>query len=197
MATQTYVRQVAGSMIEGRTVETSAGAADANKIPNTNAAGVLDGTVINGTNASAGAASAGKAALLDASGKLDLTFMPASVGVADQLSFTTTEAIAAGACVNIWNSSGAKARNADSTNGRTAHGFAGNSAASGAAVTVVFEGMDTSVTGRTPGATQFLGAGGAMVEVAPTTAGQIVQVVGWALSATAVSFEPDSPITLA
>lgn len=198
MATQTYIKQVAGNVTEGRTVETSAGAADANKIPNTNAAGVLDPTVLNAVAASAGAADVGKIPKLDAAGKLDATLMPAGIG-ADQLAFTTSEIIAAGDAVNIWNSAGAKARKADASNGRQAHGFASAGAASGASVTVMFEGTNSNVTGRTPGATQFLSATtpGAVTETPPTAAGQILQVLGSAVSATAYSFEPDSPITLA
>ena len=48
----------------------------------------------------------------------------ASGGGADTGTVTTSEALAAGDLVNIWNSSGAKARKADATTaGKEAHGF--------------------------------------------------------------------------
>jgi hypothetical protein len=198
MATSTYLKQVSGALTEARTVEVSAGSGDAGKIPNLNASGKLDATVVNATVTSAGAGDSGKVAALDGSGKLDPSTMPLGVG-SEALAFTTTEAVSAGDLLNLWNSSGPKARRADASNGRQAHCYTLTGALSGASVTVYFVGFDTQVTSRTPGITQFLSAttAGACTETAPSTAGQIVQVVGFANSATSVSFEADSPITLA
>lgn len=227
MATQTYLKQSGGQLTEVRTVETSAGAGDANKIPNTNASGVLDATVINAKNTSAGAGDAGKVPLLNASGvlaasivnsvstsagagdaaklpaldgtgRLDTSFMPVGIG-ADTATISATENLAAGDFVNVHNSSGAKVRKADASNGRTAHGFVLAAVTSGNPATVYFEGQNTGVTGKTPGATQFLSAStaGASTETAPTTAGQVVQQLGVAASATVIVFEAEQPITLA
>jgi hypothetical protein len=123
--------------------------------------------------------------------------MPVGI-TADTKIATASETISAGAFVNFHNSSGLKVRNADASNGRPAHGFTLLGGASAASVTCLLEGTNTAVSGKTPGATQFLAATpGTTTETAPTTAGQIVQIVGVALLATEISFEPDSPITLA
>jgi hypothetical protein len=198
MATTTVADLVAGGLAQKRTVEVSAGAADASKIPNLNASGVLDSSIVNSTVASAGAGSSGKLPALDAAGKLDSTVMPAGVG-ANSLAILTTEVIAAGALVNIWVSSGTKCRNADGVTGRVAHGFTLAGAGSGAACTVFFGGQITGLTAKTAGAAQFLGAAGAMTETPPTVSGatSISQVIGFADGATTVAFEPLPAITMA
>lgn len=196
MATTTYQRQINGTLTEVRTVEVSAGAADAGKIPNTNAAGVLDLTVLGAVQASAGAGDAAKPVALASDGRLSPTMMPVGVSI-EALSVTASETIAAGDFVNFHNSSGLKVRKADSTNGRRAHGYAPAGIANGAAGDIYIEGTNGGATGCTPGATQFLAATGGATETAPSTAGHILQVLGVATSATAISFEPSEPITLA
>lgn len=196
MANRTFVDLVNGLLSQVRTVEVSVGAGSSGGIPNLTAAGVLDPSVVNSTTTSAGAGSSGKLVSLDSSGKLDATVLPSGIG-ANTLTFTTTEAIAAGALVNITSSTGAKARNADASTGRVAHGFALVGAGSGASVTVYFGGQITGLTGRTPGAAQFVGAAGAITETPPTTASWISQVVGFADGTTTVAFEPLPAITLA
>jgi len=188
----------AGSIAELATLQTSAGAGSADRIPSLNGSGVLDSTIVNSKTTSAGAGDSGKLVAVDSSGRIDGTFMPVGVG-ADSVTITTTEVIAAGALVNVHNSTGAKVRNADASNGREAHGFTIAGAGNAAPCIVFLEGSNTAVSGKTPGATQFLSASspGASTETAPTTAGQIVQRIGVALSATSVSFEPQPPITLA
>lgn len=202
MATRTYVDSYQGLNQQFRTVEISAGAASGSQIPNLNASGILDSTIVNSTVASAGAASAAKLVALDASGKIDLTLIPSSVG-ADSLTFTTSETIAPSSLVNIFNSTGAKVRNADASTGRVAHGFTVSGGASGTVITVYFEGSLTGLVTRTPGARQFLGAAGATTETAPVVgvsgvaAGYYCQVVGVAESTTALAFEADEPVILA
>jgi hypothetical protein len=193
-----FLQNNAGALAEAKTTEVSTGAGSASTIPNLNASGVLDLTIVNGTVTSAGAGSSGKLPVLDSSGKLDITTMPTGVTIEAQ-TFTTTEAIAAGDCVNIWNSSGQKVRKADASNGRPAHGYAPAGAGSGASCTVYFDGINSGLSGKTPGATQFLSATtpGATTETAPSTTGQIVQVVGTAMSSTSFLFEQQLPITLA
>lgn len=192
-----FIKNVAGTLTEEAALTTSAGAGDADKVPALNASGVLDPTIVNAKNTSAGAGDAGKVVQLDAAGRIDSTMMPVGIG-ADTAAITTSEALAAGDLVNIHNSSGAKARKADATtSGKEAHGFVLSAFGSGVSATVYFEGTNTAVTGLTPGP-QFLAitAGGATA-TAPSAAGNVVQRVGIAISATALNFEAGQPIVLA
>ena len=54
----------------------------------------------------------------------------------------------------------------------------------------------TGLSGLTVGATYFLGAVGAVAAVAPATAGNIIQPVGKAISATSLEFVQGTPITV-
>jgi hypothetical protein len=148
--------------------------------------------------ASAGAGDAGKIVALDGTGRIDSTMMPVGIG-AETVTITTSEALAAGDFVNIHVSSGTKVRKADATAaGKEAHGFVLASSASGASATVYLEGTNTGLTGLTAGATQFLATtAGGRTETAPSTTGQVVQIIGTAISATAMTFEPNDAITLA
>jgi hypothetical protein len=174
---------------------TSAGAGDSGKLAALNASGILDDTIINATVTS----SANKIAKLDASGKLDSTVMPTGVG-ADTASITASEALAAGDLVNVWNNAGtANVRKADgSVSGKEAHGFVLAAFASAASATVYFESTNTQCTGLTPGV-QFLSAAtaGKPTSTAPTGTGKVNQVVGFAISATAMNFNSELPIVLA
>lgn len=154
-------------------------------------------TEVFGVQTSAGAANAGDIVALDDTGRLDNSLMPVGIG-ADTKSITTSEALAAGDWVNVWNSSGAKARKADATTaGKEVHGFVLAAASSGASALVYFEGTNTQVTGQTPGPV-FLqttaGSGGATI---PSASGNVVQRIGVALSATEVNFEGGPAVTLA
>ncbi|MDH4418916.1 MAG: hypothetical protein QE485_17030 [Acidovorax sp.] len=158
-------------------------------------AGVL--TEVFGVQTSAGAANAGDLVSLDDTGRLDNSVMPVGIG-ADTKSIITSEALAAGDWVNIWNNSGAKARKADATTaGKETHGFVLAAFGSGTSALVYFEGTNTQVTGQTPGPV-FLqttaGTGGATI---PSASGNVVQRIGVALSATEVNFEGGPAITLA
>lgn len=196
-STKKFIRNNAGTMTEEAALLTSAGVADANKIPALNASGVLDTTIVNSTNASSGAGDAGKVVALDAAGKLSATMMPVGFGD-DIITITSSEALSAGDFVNVWNSTGAKVRKADATtSGKEAHGFVLSAVASGAAATVYFEGTNTSVTGQTPGPVFLATTAGQAVPTAPSAAGQIVQRVGFAVSATAINFQSNDPIVLA
>lgn len=117
----------------------------------------------------------------------------------DSVIVTASQNLAAGDLVNIWNSSGAKVRKADgSTTGQDAHGYVIAAVTSGNPATVYLEGPNTHVTGLTPG-TQFLSdsTAGLATATAPTTAGHVVQRVGFAASATSLVFERGDPITRA
>lgn len=166
MPGQKFLKQVNGVITEQEALQTSAGAADAGKVPG-----------------------------LDANGRLDNSMMPVGIG-ADTKVITTSEALSAGDWVNIWNSTGAKARKADASTQKEVHGFVLSAVASGGSATVYFEGTNNMVTAQTPGQV-FLGNAGAGVAAAPTAAGSIVQRVGVAVSTTEVNFERSQPIVLA
>lgn len=161
----------------------------------TNVSGVA--TEIVAPVVSAGAADAGKLPALNGSGKLDSTVMPLGIG-ADTQAITTSEALVAGDFVNIWNSTGAKARKADaSTAGKEAHGFVLSAATSGAVATVYFEGTNDQVSGQTPGVVFLATTPGTATGTAPSASGNAVQRIGFAISATAINFQSNPPLVLA
>lgn len=148
--------------------------------------------------ASAGSADASKVVMTDANGKLDQSLMPTGIG-ADTKSIVAAEALAAGDLVNIFNDAGvAKVRKADATvEGKEAHGFVLAAAAAAANATVYFEGTISGLTGLTPGKRWLATTAGTSASAAPTASGNVVQLVGTAVSATELSFEAQSPVTLA
>jgi hypothetical protein len=154
---------------------------------------------VEGTTTSSGAGSAGKIVALDSAGKLDNTMMPTGIGATTKLA-ATTESLSAGDLVNLFNDSGTiKARKADASNGRRAHGFVLSAVTSPNNATVYLDGTITGLTGLTPGAAYYLSGAtaGAATATAPTTSGYISQEIGIALSATEINFEEQQPITLA
>lgn len=162
---------------------TSAGAGDSGKIPALNASGILDDTIINATVTS----SANKVVKLDGSGKLDVTVMPSGIG-ADTAIITASEALSAGDWVNIYNNSGAKVRKADATTtGKLAHGYVTAAVSNGNPATVYFEGSNSNVTGMTPGEVYLSTTPGVGTNTPPSTAGNVVQKIGFATSATNVN----------
>lgn len=115
------------------------------------------------------------------------------------LAIQASENIAAGAIVSVWNSGGARIRNANATDGtKPAHGFVLAAVASGNIGIFYGSGqIDSSQTGLTPGVTYFLDiTNGAINSVAPSASGNLVQPVGVALSATQLAFAPLSGIVL-
>ena len=198
MANNKYFTNDAGTLKEVTAPTTSAGAGDSGKIVALNASGVLDATIVNSKTSSAGAGDSGKLPALDGSGKLDNSFMPTGIG-ADTASITASEALSAGDLVNIWNNASvANVRKADATtSGKEAHGFVLNSVSSGASATVYFEGSNTGKTGMTPGK-QFLSTtAGGCTTTAPSGSGNVVQVVGFATSATVINMQANTPYVLA
>jgi hypothetical protein len=155
-------------------------------------------TEIQALVTSAGAGDAGKIVALDGSGKLDTSLMPTGVG-ADTAAIATSESLAAGDLVNVFNSTGAKVRKADSSvSGKEAHGFVLAVFTHPTTATVYFEGSNTQVTGLTPGV-QYLDPAnpGKSTNTAPTTAGQVVQRVGFATAAAVLNFQSEVPVLLA
>ena len=221
MATAKFIKNNAGTLTEESAVTTSAGAADSGKIPALNASGVLDSTIVNSKTTSAGAGDSGKLpalnasgilddsiinasatsaankiAKLDGSGRLAMGLLPVGVG-ADTVTLTTSETIASGDLVNIWDSTGAKVRKADATiAGKEAHGFVLVGGASGATVDVYFEGSNTAMTGLVAGKRYLSTTAGTSAATAPSGTGNVVQLVGFATSTTSMNFQSGTPITL-
>lgn len=154
---------------------------------------------VSGLTTSSGAGDAGKIPQLDGSGRLDNSLMPTGIG-ADTEVMATSENLSSGELVNIWNDGGTrKARKADASNGRRAHGFVLAGTTSPNNATIYFSGDITGLTSLTPGNPMYLSGttAGAATATAPSTAGQISQEIGIAISATAITFEAQQPITLA
>ena len=161
-----------------------------------NNAGVL--TEIAALQTSAGAGDAGKIVALDTAGKLDNSFMPVGIG-ADTASIVASEALSAGDYVNVYDDTGtAKVRKADATTaGKEAHGFVLSAVSSAASATVYFEGTNTAITGQTAGVVYLATTAGAGSTTPPSAAGNVVQRIGFAVSATAMNFTSNQPIVLA
>lgn len=134
-----------------------------------------------------GAGNADKVVATGAGGFLDASLFPAGIGQ-DILTVPATEAIAAGAQINLWNNSGVLSmRNADATAasaGKKSDGFVQSAVASGASGQAYRTGgPNTGVTGLTVGSDYFLGAGGAVTTVQNVNSGQTDQYIGKATAA--------------
>lgn len=196
-STKKFIKNNAGALTEEAALLTSAGAGDADRVPALNASGVLDASIVNSKTSSAGAGDSGKVVALDASGRIDNTMMPVGIG-ADTKIIQASEALAAGDFVNVHNSGGARVRKADATTaGKDAHGFVLAAVSNGANATVYFEGANTQVSGQTPGPVFLHTTAGQASGAAPSAAGNVVQRIGFAVSATEINFQAQTPITLA
>ena len=149
------------------------------------------------SSSSSGVGDAGKGVALGTDGKLDLTFFPAGIGTPVS-TFTASEALAAGDLVNLWSDSGTvKARKADaSVASKQAHGYVKSAVSANAQASVYTEhgSLISGLTGMTAGSEYFLSAtvpGGAATAI-PSGAGQLVQYIGIAKSATELYFEPEA-----
>lgn len=139
---------------------------------------------------SSGAGDAGKIVALDSSGRLDQSVMPVGIG-ANVVVATASEALTAGDFVNLYDSSGLKVRKADATNStKPANGFVLANVAQDAQATVYLLGeVNTQLSSLTVGADYYLSTTpGGVTTTPPSTAGNIVQYLGRAHSATAMQF---------
>ena len=166
MAGNKYITNTSGNLTEVASIQTSAGVGDAGKIP-----------------------------ALDANGLLDTTMMPVGIG-ADTAAIATSETLAAGDLVNIWDNTGAAVRKADATTNKPAHGFVLAVFTHPTTATVYFEGNNNQVTGLTPGQQFLQTTAGTAGVTAPSATGNIVQRVGMATSATNLNFQSGVPIVL-
>lgn len=147
-----------------------------------------------------GAGNADKIVATGAGGLLDISLFPAGIG-ADILVVPATEALAAGAQVNLWASGGVlSARNADAVaanGGKRSDGFVLAAVASGASATVYRSGgPNTALSGLTPGTDYYLGTGGQVTATQNVTAGQTDQYIGKATSATVLDQVAPQPFVV-
>ena len=151
-------------------------------------------------SASAGVGSAGRVPELDAGGKLDQSMMPSGLG-ADTASVTASEALAAGDYVNIWDNAGAtRVRKADAnTLGKPADGFVLAAVAAAAVALVYLEGQNNQHTGLVGGTRYYLSAtvAGGVTAVPVIGTGKTHQYIGKAINPTTLGFEADETIDLA
>lgn len=137
---------------------------------------------------------------LDATGKLDPSVLPTGVG-SEVILATSTEVIASGAFVNVYNNAGTiSVRNADATtNGKPAHGFVLAGVGSGVSTSVYLPSQtNTSITGLTLGSEYYLSTTpGAITTTAPSATGNIVQRMGIASKTTEIVFVPYDTIEIA
>lgn len=155
------------------------------------------------TVVSSGAPNDGDIVALDSTGRLDLSVLPTGIG-ADVANIVASEALAAGDFVNIYNNAGvANVRKADASSasgGKRAVGYVIAAVSSGGTATVYFVGRNSALTGLTPGSRYFLSATtpGAATTTVPSGTGQLVQGVGFSVSATEINVDIDeAPIILA
>lgn len=144
-----------------------------------------------------GAGSANQVPALNNAGVFDISMMPAGIG-ADVVTATASEALSAGALVNLWSNSGALgARNADSSaaaGGKKISGFVLAAVASGDTASVYRSGQNSALTGLTPGADYWLGTAGAVTTAPDTASGHTTQFAGTATAAGVLDVQPGAPI---
>lgn len=146
---------------------------------------------------SAGAGDSSKMVQTGAGGKLHLSLMPAEITAQAKI-YPASEALAAGDLVNVWLDTATwKVRLASASTSRKADGYVTAGALQDADATIYTEGFNSQVSGLTPGLV-WLGEDGAVTQTAPVTgSGGYAQIVGTALSATELEFEPNDPVGLA
>jgi hypothetical protein len=161
MATQNFHSTIGNRTTEVLPVTTSTGTPDAGKIPATGA-----------------------------DGRLDETFLPIGIG-ADTKVILTSESLAAGDFVNLYDNSGTtNARKADASvanAGKLAHGFVLDAFAASTPATIYFRGPNTQLASLVGGTVYVLShttPGGVLpLASGTTTTGQILQTVGSATDA--------------
>lgn len=158
---QGFLARVAGKTKQIFAITTSAGAADAEKIP-----------------------------ALDSAGRLDSSMMPIGIGAAT-ITAVASETLGTGKFVNLFDDTGTlKARLADNSNGRIAHGFVIEEFASEATATIYrMDDVNAELSGLTVAAEYWLGtAGGVLSTPLDATdvgnANKVCQKLGVAKSAT-------------
>lgn len=173
MATQGFLARVAGKTKQIFAIATSAGAADAGKIP-----------------------------ALDSTGRIATSMMPVGIG-ANTTQATASEAIGAGKFINYWDNAGVfSMRLADNSNGRQADGYVTAAVASGAVGTgYPLDGTNAQLTGLTVGTRYWLGTAGGVTptpldEADAGNANKISQYLGVAKSTTELVTDDQGHVVL-
>ena len=150
------------------------------------------------TVTSAGAADDGKVVALGTDGRLDMSLMPVGLG-ADTKSIVASEALSAGDLVNVWlDISTFKVRKADATAaGKEAVGFVLAAVNQNSLAAVYFEGTITGLSGLIPSRMYLSTTPGAVTVTPPSNTGNVVQYIGYGVSATELSFEATDGVILA
>jgi hypothetical protein len=152
--------------------------------------------LVSAITASTGNGDANKIIATNSNGLLDNTLLPPSVAktIVDA---TAGEALVAGNFVYL--DATGKAFKADNTSlSKAAQGFVTSAAAINTTVSVYTSGVNTALTGVTPGAVYYLGTTGALTATAPSfVVGAIHQVLGYGKSATELIFEYNEPVQFA
>lgn len=145
-----------------------------------------------------GAGSENKIPSLDASGRLDATMMPTGIG-AETSSLEAFGNLAAGDLVNVFSDGGVmKVRLADASSAvAPANGFVLSAFTTGQTALVYWGGLNSAITGATAGPNYLSTTPGKITTVAPSASGNIVQRIGWAITATNMFFTPREHILLA
>lgn len=113
------------------------------------------------------------------------------------VSLPASETITAPALVNVWNNAGvASLRNANGALGFEAHGFVSQSIVSTALGQIFFSGLIEGLSGLTGGAAYLAATAGGVTSTPLSNPGDTSQVVGIAVSSTAINFSPQTPVGL-
>ena len=156
-------------------------------------------TLVNAIIASTGVADANKVVATNASGKIDLTLLPAGLDIS-VVQIEAGEILVAGDYINIYDDAAVlKVRKADGALAREAHGFVLQGYAAAATADVYLKGLNDQYTGQTFGGRVWLSTStaGLGTQTAPAnTDGHIIQVLGYASNATTHNFEYNQPITV-
>lgn len=139
------------------------------------------------TQVSTGATNAGDVVALDDAGLLDLSLFPPSIGP-ETVVVPASENLSAGNLVNLYNASGTtKARKADASTTKPAHGFVLAAVTSGNNATVILiPAVNSALSALTAGSEYYLSDStpGGVTNTEPSGAGKISQKLGIAKSTT-------------
>ena len=162
----------------------------------TNGSGQL--TEVQAIDTSAGAADAGKIPCLDAGGKIAENMMPSGVSAETQTATAANNLLANDLVYFYLDGATLKVDKADASDGtKRAQGYVKAGVTAGNPATVWTDSYLPG-TGLTPGAPYYLSeSAGLNTATPPTTSGAMVQTIGIAVSETAIKFDPDrKPIIL-
>lgn len=119
------------------------------------------------------------------------------IGATTVRAITAGETVNVGNVINIYNNTGAfNVRNAKCLPGYEAHGYVLSNVIAGQPANVYMSGINSNVTGLSPGYVFLSSSLGRVSQTAPTLSGNVVQRLGYAVHANAYLFNFDIPVTL-